>query len=372
MIYLGTYLISALFAFFATRLSPKKNKITIVVFSFIAILLPSLLAGMRATNIGTDIEFYLINNFDVAKSATSFKSYLPLIYAKEPLYLAIVYCCAKVFGNVQVLLFVISFLTILLVYLSAWKWKKYLSVPMFLLLYDFLYYNDSLNIIRQHLAMAILLLGIDYLLQRKYKIYVLFIIVASLIHTAALIGFVFVLCHCYMLGSQKKRKRKFVKLKEVIILFASGVGICGIRFWVTLAVDIGLLNSRYLYYFQNASVSNNVTDTLIYSLEIVTILLLSKQLNKYVKEYEYLKINAYLNIILLQLARIMNYGHRLSLYFGLINLLLIVQISKIERNKNKRLLINGLIYMIAIGYWIYIYCIGGVSQTFPYRFYFNK
>ena len=151
-------------AYFATKLSSQKNKVAIQILSLLAILLPALLAGLRASDIGTDVEYYIINNFEVARHVSSFKNYLPLIYAKEPLYLAIVYIIAKVFGNIQVLLFTFSFLTILFVYLSVWKWKKNLSVPLFLLIYYFLYYNDSLNIIRQHLAMAIILYGITNLL----------------------------------------------------------------------------------------------------------------------------------------------------------------------------------------------------------------
>ena len=371
MIYLSVFIASVMLAYFATKLSSQKNKVAIQILSLLAILLPALLAGLRASDIGTDVEYYIINNFEVARHVSSFKNYLPLIYAKEPLYLAIVYIIAKVFGNIQVLLFTFSFLTILFVYLSVWKWKKNLSVPLFLLIYYFLYYNDSLNIIRQHLAMAIILYGITNLLEGKYRKYLIYIFIASLIHTAALVGIIFIICHWYVIGSKNRTKRKYKKIKEFMVLFAAGISVCGIRIWITLIVNIGLLDSRYLYYFEKASVSNNLTDTLLYFFEVIFLLCFSKQFNKYIEGYNYLEINAYLNLIVLQLARIMNYGHRLSLYFGIINLLLITQLPKITKNKKNRLLYSFFIVLIAGIYWIYIYCIGGMSHTFPYKFYFN-
>ena len=118
MIYLGTFGMSMLFTYFATRLK-KKNKKLIIFFSFLAIFFPALLAGLRASSIGTDVNYYMLDNFKVAGYTTSFKKYMSMIYAKEPLYLVIVFTIKKIFDNQQVLLFTFSFLTILCVYLGA-------------------------------------------------------------------------------------------------------------------------------------------------------------------------------------------------------------------------------------------------------------
>lgn len=371
MIYLGTFGMSMLFTYFATRLK-KKNKKLIIFFSFLAIFFPALLAGLRASSIGTDVNYYMLDNFKVAGYTTSFKKYMSMIYAKEPLYLVIVFTIKKIFDNQQILLFTFSFLTILCVYLGAWKWKNYLSMPVFMLVYYFLYYNDSLNIVRQHLAMAVIFLGIKYLINGKYKKYICFVIVASLIHTAAAVGVVFIFCHWYILGNKKRKRRKYAKIKEFIVLVGSGIAVCGVRLWIILAVKIGIINSRYLYYFAHSSVSNNMTDTLIYLLEIIIIISIMKQLKKRVFGFPYLKINAYLNIIFLQLANIMNYGHRLSLYFGLVNIALIAQIPRADKNRNTRIVITLIMILTFLAYWIYVYCIGGVSNTYPYQFFFNE
>ena len=97
-----------------------------------------------------------------------------------------------------------------------------------------------------------------------------------------------------------------------------------------------------------------------------------KQLKNRVFGFPYLKINAYLNIIFLQLANIMNYGHRLSLYFGLVNIALIAQIPRADKNRNTRIVITLIMILTFLAYWIYVYCIGGVSNTYPYQFFFNE
>lgn len=371
MTYIGVFLSSTLCAYLAQKISIKKNKGLVLFFSLLSILIPSILGGMRSVRIGTDITYYVLNNFQVALHASSFKEYLPLIYAKEPLYLFIVYSCAKLFGNINALLFVIECLTMSCVYIGGWKLRKQIPLPLFLLAYFFIYYNDSYNTVRQHLAMAIIVMGFADLYNKKYKRYLINVVVASLIHTSAIIGIIFILIHWYVCGPYEKRKKKKLKIREWILMISAFVLVVGIRFWCTILIKIGILSTRYLYYFNHSSVSNNTLDTLLYSFEVVLIFLFSTKARKNIFQYEFLKIIAVFNLIFLQLARFMNYGHRLSLYFGIINLLMLAQIDRISNKKNERhIIVFGMILVMAI-YWIYVYCIGDMSQTFPYVSYFN-
>ena len=67
----------------------------------------------------------------------------------------------------------------------------------------------------------------------------------------------------------------------------------------------------------------------------------------------------------------MSYGHRLSLYFGIINLLTIAQIPQSFHKKSNRIIVYSFITLIAIVYWVKIYYIGHVSDTIPYLFFYQ-
>lgn len=366
MIYIGTFTISGLFAYYAGK-SKKKSRTLLL--SLVAILIPSLLAGLRSTSIGTDVGYYVINNFETAVVSSSFLRYLKVVYAKEPLYLLLVYVVAKTVGNIQWLLFFFGMITIGGIYFGAWKLRQYCSVPVVMLIYCFLYYNDSLNMVRQYMAMAILFAGMYVLFSGKYKKYCIYIIIASSIHTIASIGIIFIAIHWFVCRRKIEKKKSVVQLRTILLVALAVIAVFGIKLIVTAFVNLGLLDPRYFLYFQSRHGSSHNIDTLIYVLELIFLFLYNRSFKKKIFAFDYLKLNAILNIIFLQLARFMSYGHRISLYFGVINILLIGQFPKQIKKANNRILISCGMLTFFFLYWMFIYCISGVSETYPYKFF---
>lgn len=366
MIYIVTFVVSGVFAYNAEK-SKRKNKAFVL--SVIAILIPSLLAGLRSTRIGTDVGYYVMNNFETAIASDSFLRYMKVVYAKEPLYLLLVYGVAKTVGNIQWLLFVFGVITIGGIYIGAWKLRRYCSVPVVLLIYYFLYYNDSLNMVRQHMAMAILFAGMYALFSRKYKNYGIYVLIATAVHTIAILGFIFIAIHWFVCKKNLEKKRRSVQLKTILLVAMAIMAVFGINLIASVFVNSGLLDSRYLLYFQSKSGSSHNIDTLIYIVELIFLFLYNRSFEKKVFEFDYLKLNAILNVIFLQLARFMAYGHRISLYFGVINVFLIGQFPRKEKNAKTRILIIGCMLVFFFLYWMFIYCIAGVSETYPYEFF---
>lgn len=365
MIYVGTFTMSGLFAYYAGK-SKKKNRSFLL--SLVAILIPSLLAGLRSTSIGTDVEYYVINNFETAIVSSSFLKYLKVVYAKEPLYLLMVYAVAKTVGNIQWLLFFFGMITIGGIYFGAWKLRQYCSVPVVMLIYYFLYYNDSLNLVRQHMAMAILFAGIYLLFSGNYKKYCIYIVIASAVHVIAATGIIFIVVHWFVCRRKIEKKKRVVQLRTILMIVLSIIAVFGIKLIVTAFVNIGLLDPRYFLYFQSKAGSSHNTDTLIYVIELISLFLYNRFFEKKIFEFDYLKLNAIMNIIFLQLARFMSYGHRISLYFGIINIFLIGQLPKQIKKANNRFLISCGMFIFFFLYWMFIYCISEVSMTYPYKF----
>lgn len=378
MIYLAVFSFSILSAALAQVADSKEMKYYPALLSIIAVFLLSLLGGLRNETIGTDILYYVKGNFDAALWIKSFPKYFTAIYAKEPLYLVVVYLIAKLFGNFQVLLFFFQTMTIGCVYFAAWKSKKYVSPWFVLLLYCAMYYNDSFNMVRQHLAMAIVLLGSVYLVEENNKYCLICFFIAFLFHKTAILSLVLVPIYYYLKRTKsifyfKKRKPSLYgkKMRELTITITALVGILGIKIWCQLFIQIGILSSRYLYYFTDDNISGHYLDTLLYSFEICVLVFYSKYFKNNMYNYRFYRTIAFLNVILLQLTLFMSYGHRLSLYFGIINLLTIAQIPQSFHKKSNRIIVYSFITLIAIVYWVKIYYIGHVSDTIPYLFFYQ-
>ncbi len=366
MIYLLAFSVAILCSALAEWSIHKKKVAFSILLSLCAVLVLALLGGLRDKTIGTDVLYYIKGNYDLVVRSTAFTQYYTSVYAKEPLYLLCVYIVAKIFGNFQVLLFVFQLITVGCVYCALWRMRDSVSPWFALLVYCALYYNDSLNMVRQHMAMAIVLLGSTFIVEEKYKKSICCTIVATMIHFPAVISLLNVCLYGYL---QKKKGKKNVSIRELVLFVVAIVGVLGIKVWIQVLIKFGLLSSRYLYYFSHGSVSGHYFDTLIYLIEICYLITNSKTLSRRMKTYNFYKMVALFNIIFLQLTLFMNYGHRISLYFGIVNVMTIGQIPKTIYKASNRMITYLIIVIIALSYWFRIYYFGGVSNTIPYIFY---
>lgn len=367
MIYIIIFTSSIIFACLASKFRGKNTKWIFVLFSILSIIIPALLAGMRDLSIGTDVSTYIINNYELARNAKSFLEYAMIVYAKEPLYMLIVYLVTKIFKDIHILLFVFSLIDLVCIYIGAYRLKKYISIPTVLVIYYFFYYNDTYNMVRQHMAMAVLFLGIINVLEKKYWKFLPYIIIATMLHSSAVLSIVFPIIHWFI---SNKVIGKNYKFRELLIVFVSAI-VCIFPKYIYIALaDVGILSQRYIYYFQANSVSDNVLDTMFYLMEISIVLLFATRARKKIYAFDYLKINAILTLIFLQLSRVMYYGGRFSVYFGMINMLMLAQLNKIGKNKEQRIAVNMLLALMLLIYWWYIYVYGGASETYPYKFWF--
>lgn len=347
MIYLSIFSVAILCTALAEWANHKKKVAFSLMLSICAILVLAILGGLRDKTIGTDVLYYVKGNYDLAVRSASFTKYYTSVYAKEPLYLLCVYIVAKIFENFQILLFILQLITVGCVYCA-------------------LYYNDSFNMVRQHMAMAIVLLGSTFIVEEKYKKSIFCTIIATLIHFPAVISLLNLCLYGYL---QKKKVKKDVSIRELVLFVVAIVGVLGVKTWSQVLIKIGLLSSRYLYYFSHESTSGHYLDTLIYLIEICYLITNSKTLSKRMKNYNFYKLIALFNVIFLQLALFMNYGHRISLYFGIVNVMTIGQIPKTIYKASNRIITYLIVVVIALSYWFRIYYFGGVSNTIPYIFY---
>lgn len=169
---------------------------------FLAVLIPSLLAGFRANSVGIDIRAYIIPNMRTARSfqvRSLSDCFAALDMAPEYLYMFLVYICSRITADEGLLLFMVQFLTIAPIALAAIKLRRELSIPLTMATYLFCFYNNTLNMMRQSVTCAFILLGAVFLFKNDMKMNsktVTCFVIAVLFHKSALMGIIpiYVLC----------------------------------------------------------------------------------------------------------------------------------------------------------------------------------
>lgn len=94
--------------------------------------------------------------------------------------------------------------------------KKYWFLAVFIFIGSGIFFA-SLNLVRQYVAVVITTLGIPFLLKKKYAIFILFTLLATLFHTSALIMIAFMIF--YLLFKEQKHHKALIVIYALSILF---------------------------------------------------------------------------------------------------------------------------------------------------------
>lgn len=353
------------FGLFAShfRINIRNNKVNeikwIFIFSFIILFFVSAFRGDFSTDYKGYEDIYI-----------RFNSYSLSDLLKRPLwfenpetgYLIFQYIIKSIFNDV-LFIFIVS--SALIVYSNLNVIRKECVLPF---LGIFLYvhiggYYQSFNLLRQSLAIAIVLLGTKFLIERKAVRYFLIVLIASTIHTSVLIMLPF-----YFIAQIKISKRNvvFYPLAIIIVLFLQDKGTnLLLRYywtwyqpsafqgynWKNLVIPlfgagIGLL----LYYFDTSK-----RDLEEYK-EILS--------NDLESNRNSIFINATVLFVLFQLTGLVNvYSQRFALPFGVYTICFVC--SQIHKSKYKSIVTLGLVVILVF--------LGLLAQMdVPYYFIWNR
>jgi transmembrane protein EpsG len=186
LFYIMLFIICVFLSYFSSFLHERKyeNKKVLFLIDFLPYLILIIVTGFRY-NVGTDYRGYTRNFFtleygEIDRIELSFRLIVSLVHQ---------------LGLDQQLLFLIySTITYTLIFLGVRYFDpeaKYRHFVMALLITFFLF--NIFNTIRQMAAVAIIFYSIKYMLEKKYLIYVLLVVLAYFFHKSAIIFGVFFL-----------------------------------------------------------------------------------------------------------------------------------------------------------------------------------
>lgn len=275
---------------------------------------------------------------------------------------AIIICkIIQIFSQDYVYFFVItSFITLFLLFKAIVKYFE-LS-PICLLLFVISgEYIASFNIVRQYLALAIFVYGIQYILKNDIKKYILTIVIATLFHSSAII-----LLPIYFLNKIKiKRLYQWYILLIIIIISP----LLSKIFYTLLSLSkYNVYMSREAYSTADPTYSELITFSIVY---IIAMFFYNTCKNDE-------KYNLFLNMLLVGLCiALLSFkiilAYRIILYFKIISVFMCVRILELLKIKNNKLIMT-IIFIIMFSSLTLIggYCFGWYDITYQSIFDVNR
>lgn len=364
-IYFVTFIFSYFFCLIGEKLTNKGNRKNAIFMFSLAAIIPSILAGIRDYTIGTDIATYGHWLFLGAKSSTNLIDFAISNPSIEFLYSVLVYVTAHLFQTEHWLYFFTGVIVYGFTIGAFYRYRNYISISIAWVSYLFLFYGDTLNAMRQSIAMAIFIYAFSYFQTRERIKFVILIALAFLFHTTSIIivGFVGI----YLL----LERRNNLKTRATIIVGAI-VLMLGYAKIIDVAVNIGLFDAKYLKY-SNQIVTGFSLNPIVIRLPFLIFIMLfySRFINN--KSYKIKKSFGDFIILMIILEmltaemRMINISlYRISLYFGMYRCVGLGRLIKSLKLKNNRMVITGLICLLLIVMWIYQNVIQGNNQIYPF------
>lgn len=364
----------------------KLNKIIRNIVIIIALLLPCFLAAFRADSIGTDVLVYVKPIYTIASDSTSIKEFFSMSWYRiwrdvtilefEPGFTLLVYFVTKITHSFSFVLGVIELFIIVPIYFALSKAELKLSIWFGMLTYYFLFFNVSLNLMRQMIACSICLLAYTYLIKKDIRRYLLYNILAFFFHRMAILGFVILGIYLLIIhkNEQLKNTKKRYKLRLGSISienhYIRTIGLLVICLMSLFALPliknimeiIGL--SGYKIYL-NGRIRFMPNQVLLR----IPLLYMYIYIKKYVKDknsiYYFFLATQLVELVLSQISGAYEQAIRMVYFFSIINVLIIPYICSISYKGN--ILLKKLYFTIyLIVYWIYQFIYSGAMETYPY------
>lgn len=376
LIYIFVFIISSLLLLLSEKMNNKVLRRTLIV---VAIVIPSLLAGMRASSIGTDVKVYgkgfylLAAKFD---SMVQLMKYLTITGLSSDIGFHILnFVLTRLFPSYHVGLFVYEALTLTFFYLGLARIKKHNNIPIYwqMLVLYFTIYNLSLNIMRQMIAVSLVFFAFSYLIERKYKSYILLSIIASFIHSSAIISFA-ILVIFIILNDERNEKRKIKIFQTAFLFVIIFVILLSLKYIVSILVQYGIVRQNYLNYFPGGKLSAkgslSIFDLMIPVTFLAINILFYKRNTKLIKNNDVYFSISILNLLISTTIVFSPYFGRIGYYF--VPIFIHYQfLNGFNFKKNSRIIWYLFILSMYVLIWFFTIIVFNYGETVPYLFYFN-
>lgn len=370
-IYLLCFFISA-FLFACSERTDKgiyKNALV-----FLAILIPTVLAGCRDSSVGSDVAGYGMRNYTMAYRSDSFSEYFNAFVTSalsDPLYHFIVYILSRFSENYHLGLFVYNLIFLLFAYAGMRRYNKIFNTPIWIgmLLYYLALYNISLNIMRQSIAVSIVFFASSYLFENKYIKFMLFVLIAMGFHSSGLVGFLFLPMYLIMNQNRGIKEVKQIVQGTIFIIIVCIVLAVGSKLTEWLVAS-GIIRVNYLNYLSSGAYASHrisAVSVLLYLLYVFIYLIHYRRINRKKQYSLFFFMFSCLMLISMFGSLVSTYISRVSYYFMPLQMLSFANITNCYSIKSKKVWVIAIVLYSFI-VWLVIFVYRGNHETVPYIF----
>ena len=204
--YIICFIFAILFIYLSEKNFNKKRKVAGTFFFILSLFVVCLIAGVRDLSVGTDIWYYFYDIFYRFSVKGQSLFFVMSSTSVELGFLLLVYA-SSIFNNVHISLFFAELAVALPIYLFAYKQRSKYSMCYTIAIFLLTMYCRSLNLMRQSIAIALIIYSIPFFEEKKYKKTAIVFIIACLFHFSAIAS---VLIYIFSMLSRKKIKYKYM------------------------------------------------------------------------------------------------------------------------------------------------------------------
>lgn len=238
LIYLFMFILTVSTAALADKCFKRKSKVLGIALLVFVILIPSVLAGVRGNDVGRDVQVYGLRVFNIAKQYASFWPFQNQLNGTIG-YMVLAFGVSRIFPDAGWLLFFLQLLVMAPITMVAYKVREKTPISLTVCVYLFLFYNNSLNIMKQSISCAFLLLMFLYLREFKLVRSVALGVFAILFHPSAIIGVAVIIT---VLLAERTR----AAWTEFMIIAVLLIAVMNLQTISSLMLDKGILAEKFV------------------------------------------------------------------------------------------------------------------------------
>lgn len=379
IVYLITFLIASLSASCAHYFY-SKSKIIFLFFSLITILVPTLVAGFRSDTVGTDMNYYLLEIYDKAV-VYSDPTQILTDPTFEPVFLVLVFSGLKLFDSLQGILLMLAVTNMTLVYSGLCMLKDKLHLGLAVAVYLFLFFNDSLNLMRQHIAVSICFFSFACLYRKNYIGSGIAYVIALFAHSTS---FIFALpLAVFELFRRGKLKMKSTMMKVYWI----GLPLSLLIFDVLLntLISFGVVSEKYMRYLTSENESGTrfplsfffffslffiygyqVVKRIPKSWDLLHLKRIKKELDTTSFINDFFVFDIYSVIVMGMATMVSLWVYRMNIYFQVILVALFPIIFQRFKHQDAKW-VKWVFFSLLFLYWFWTFIHANNGETYPYH-----
>lgn len=346
IVYLMMLIVSVFFASCARKLQYEtKYRNAYCAYAILSVL-PFLIVSSLRYRVGTDWFIYDEYFYAINAGTNSFK---------EPIFNLLNRIIYLFTDNSQFLFIAVAVITLSFTFAAIYQQSRYIPFSIILYFLSATYFN-SLNQMRQAIAMSIFLYASKYIWTRSWKKYLLWILVATGFHISALIYF-----PIYFLYGLRARIKK-----HIVLLGAVTVSMPVIKIVIVEIIKL----TPYAWYFDSEYSEN---DFLVAGFIISFLVLILLEYYNYSgnvdddKMFHFMVNMQWLCVVSLLCTGFVPQVSRIATAFEIISILAIPRMVLYEKKRNQRIIVYCLIVALLTAKLVYDVYVCGFFDVVPYQ-----